>query len=144
MIATADLIDARRSMNERRKPLQLCKCVGRADRTDGRRSSIERSAFSPKTPSRGGPQAAPPRGRPADAFNPHRRGTPPVRCARRSAAVRRIIIILLLFYSDIRAGPICHTPSGRIPTPDVDQSTVADNARAAHGYYNIIIIIIIM
>jgi len=112
---------------------------GRPDgRTDGRRSSIERSAFCPKTPSRGAPEPH----LPADA--PLTRSTPTAGAHRPSVThaaqppVRHYNVILL-FYNDIRAGPICHTPSGRIPTPDVDQSTVADNARAAHGYYNIII-----
>lgn len=130
-------------MSSRRKPLQLCKCVGRSavGRTDGRTTIINRARrFSLKPRCGGATAAAPPRGRPADAFHPATRpslnaATTPVR------PTARHITAAVVRYYDIRAGPICHTPSGRIPTPDVDQSTVADNARAAHGYNNIIIIL---
>jgi len=147
LIATADLmIDTSidELSQETTSIMQMRRSV--RGRPYGRTTIINRARRFPLKPRCGGAAAAaPPRGRPADAFHPATRpsiiiytATTPVRPTARHIAAAAAAVVR---YYDIRAGPICHTPSGRIPTPDVDQSTVADNARAAHGYNNIIIIL---
>lgn len=108
IMTTTELIDT--SIDERRKPPQLCKFVGliinRVFPENHRRYAYTTTRVHTTSPVTGGPP-------------PHLPSDAPL--ARPPPTARR---------TTTRAGPICHTPSGgRIPTPDVDQSSAADNAQ---------------